>query len=98
MGGVLQTMWLMAEELGLGLQVVSVFSAGRVEDELRRILSIPEHLKIAFACRIGHPVAPPGRYLRVRREVGVPQLLRGGARLNHAARHGGPSTIGERPL
>jgi nitroreductase len=69
LGCVLESMWLMAEELGLGLQVMSVFSAGRVEDELRRILSIPEHLKIAFACRIGYPAAPPGRYLRVRREI-----------------------------
>ncbi len=69
LGCVLQNMWLMAEELGLGLQVMSVFSAGGVEAELRRILSIPEHLKIAFACRIGHPAAPPGRYLRVRREI-----------------------------
>lgn len=69
LGCVLQNIWLVAEELGLGLQVMSVFSAGHVEDELRRILSIPEHLKIAFACRIGYPAAPPGRYLRVRREI-----------------------------
>lgn len=69
LGSVLQNIWLMAEELGLGLQVMSVFSAGHVEDELRRILSIPKHLKIAFACRIGYPAAPPGRYLRVRREI-----------------------------
>jgi nitroreductase len=69
LGCVLQNMWLTAEELGLALQVMSVFSATRVEDELRRILSIPENLKIAFACRIGHPAAPAGRYLRVRRDV-----------------------------
>jgi hypothetical protein len=40
-----------------------------VENELRGILSIPGHMKIAFACRLGYPAEPPGRYLRVRREV-----------------------------
>lgn len=69
LGCVLQNIWLTAQELGLGLQVMSVFGAGHVEDELRRILSVPEHLKIAFACRIGYPAAPGGRYLRVRREI-----------------------------
>jgi nitroreductase len=69
LGCVLQNIWLMAEELGLGLQVMSVFSSSHVEDQLRGILLIPEHLKIAFACRIGYPAAPGGRYLRVRREI-----------------------------
>jgi len=58
LGCVLENIWLMAEELGLGLQVMSVFSAGHVEDELRRILSIPTQLKIAFACRMARPNTP----------------------------------------
>ena len=69
LGCVLQNIWLTAEELGLALQVMSVFSAGHVQDQLRGILSIPDHLKIAFACRIGYPAVTPGRYLRVRREI-----------------------------
>ena len=68
-GCLLQNIWLTAEELGLGLQVMSIFSAEHVEDELRRILSIPEHLSIGFACRIGYPAAPPDRHLRVRRAI-----------------------------
>jgi nitroreductase len=69
LGCVMQNMWLTAEALGVGLQVMSVLSAEHVEEELRRILSIPGHMKIAFACRLGYPAEPPGRYLRVRREV-----------------------------
>jgi len=38
-------------------------------DALRAILSVPDHLRIAFACRIGYPAAPTTRYLRVRREL-----------------------------
>jgi nitroreductase len=55
--------------VGIGMQIMSVFSADHVEEELRRILSIPDHMKIAFACRLGYPAVQPGRYLRVRRDV-----------------------------
>jgi nitroreductase len=65
----MQNMWLTAEALGIGMQIMSVFSAQSVEEELRKILSIPEHINIAFACRLGYPSGEPGRYLRVRREV-----------------------------
>jgi nitroreductase len=68
LGCVMQNMWLMAESLGIGMQIMSVFSADYVEEELRRILSIPGHMKIAFACRLGYPAVQPGRYLRVRRD------------------------------
>lgn len=71
LGCVMQNMWLMAEELGLAMQVLSVFSAAPVERELRPILGLPRHLKIAFACRLGHPAGRKGRYLRVRRAVSV---------------------------
>ncbi len=69
LGCVMQNMWLTAEALGIGMQIMSVFSARHVEEELRGILSIPEAMNIAFACRLGYPAAQPGRYLRVRREV-----------------------------
>ena len=70
LGCVMQNMWLTAESLGIGMQIMSVFSSRGVEDELRRILSIPPHMNVAFACRLGYPASEPGRYLRVRREVG----------------------------
>ena len=69
LGCVMQNMWLTAESVGLGLQIMSVFSSEGVEDELRRSLSIPQHMRIAFGCRLGYPAVPAGRYLRVRRDV-----------------------------
>jgi nitroreductase len=69
LGCVMQNMWLTAESLGIGIQIMSVFSARDLEQELRRILSIPNYVKIAFACRLGYPTEQPGRYLRVRRDL-----------------------------
>jgi len=40
-GCVLENMWLTAKSLGIGMQVMSVFSSDRVEEQLRTILSIP---------------------------------------------------------
>ncbi|MGA2795363.1 MAG: nitroreductase family protein [Roseiarcus sp.] len=70
LGCVMQNIWLAAEALGVAMQVLSAFSAREAEDELRRILDIPDPMKIAFACRLGYLDAAPGGYLRVRREVG----------------------------
>jgi nitroreductase len=69
LGCVMQNMWLMAESLGIGLQIMSVFSSEHVENKLRQILSIPECMSIAFACRLGYPPDEPARYVRVRRDV-----------------------------
>lgn len=69
LGCVLENMWLTAESLGIGLQMMSVFSAKHAEFELRRILSIPGDFEIAYACRLGYPLEEPPAYLRVRRGV-----------------------------
>ena len=69
LGCVMQNMWLTAETLGVGMQIMSVFSSQQVETELRKILSIPDYIDIAFACRLGYPPVTPDRYLRVRREI-----------------------------
>jgi len=82
LGCVMQNIWLTAESRGIGLQIMSVFSSERVEDELRTILSIPAYMNIAFACRLGYPAQPPGRYLRVRRDVD---------RFTHRDRFGSPT-------
>lgn len=68
LGCVLQNMWLMAESLGIGFQVMSVFSGERVESQVKELLAIPEPLAIAFAIRIGYAPTPT-RYLRVRRDL-----------------------------
>jgi nitroreductase len=68
LGNVTQNMWLMASTLGIGFHIVSSFGDGVVEKEVKRILSIPDSLKIVYAIRLGYPLSAPG-YLRVRREV-----------------------------
>ncbi|HUW63496.1 MAG TPA: nitroreductase family protein [Spirochaetia bacterium] len=69
LGCVMENMWLMAKDLGIGFHVISALGAGPVEKEVKSLLNVPAHLKIAFACRLGYPVLPPGPYLRVRRDV-----------------------------
>jgi nitroreductase len=69
LGFVMQNMWLMSETLGIGMQIVSAFAGVLAENDVRRILRIPAHMKIAFSCRLGYPEVKPPRYLRVRRDV-----------------------------
>jgi nitroreductase len=68
-GCVMENMWLMAQSLGISFHIVSALSANAVEKEVKRILDIPEYLKIAFACRLGYPISAPTKHLRVRRDV-----------------------------
>jgi nitroreductase len=68
LGCVMENMWLMAQALGVGFQILSSFSSPPVEMEIEQILGVPEHMKIAFVCRLGYPVGPSS-YLRVRREI-----------------------------
>jgi len=68
LGCVMENIWLAAEFLGVGLQILSVFSSEPGERDMRRILGFPSYLKIAYACRLGYPAAAPD-YLRVRRDV-----------------------------
>lgn len=69
LGCVMENMWLMSQSLGIGFHVLSALSADTVEKEVKRILGIPEYLKIAFACCLGYPISTPSKYLRVRRDV-----------------------------
>ncbi|MBR7826945.1 nitroreductase family protein [Actinospica sp. MGRD01-02] len=69
LGCVLENMWLTATSRGIGLQVMSVFSDTGIETRLHEILTIPDHMKIAYACRLGYPATQPARYLRVRRPL-----------------------------
>lgn len=69
LGCVMQNLWLMTESLGISMQILSAFSANAVENQVQRILAIPEHMKIAFAARLGYPMAASESYLRVRRTI-----------------------------
>jgi len=69
LGCVMQNLWLVAEALGVSMQILSALSGPQADEGLRRILDLPAHLKVAFACRLGYPVAAPETHPRVRREV-----------------------------
>jgi nitroreductase len=69
LGCVMQSLWLMAESLGISMQVLSAFGTNAVEDQVQCILAIPKHMKIAFAARLGYPVTVSDSYLRVRRRI-----------------------------
>jgi nitroreductase len=66
LGCVMENMWLAAEALGLGLQIVSSLGS---DPEIKGLLGIPEELTVAFSCRLGHPIAKPPIRLRVRRDI-----------------------------
>ncbi|MGA2766498.1 MAG: nitroreductase family protein [Spirochaetia bacterium] len=69
LGCVMENMWLIAQSIGLGFHIVSSLSAPEAAKEVRQILGIPDHLLIAYACRVGYPAGLRGKYLRVRRDV-----------------------------
>jgi nitroreductase len=68
LGCVMENMWLMAQSLGVSLQILSAFAAPEVEKQVKQVLGIPEQLKIAYTCRLGYPQGS-SKYLRVRREI-----------------------------
>ena len=69
LGCVMENMWLMAQSLEIGFQIISDFGESPVEGEIKRILNIPGYIKIAFGCRVGYPVSEPSRRLRVCRDM-----------------------------
>jgi nitroreductase len=68
LGCMMENMWLMAERLGVGFQIMSVFSDDSVQKDLKKLLNIPDHMAVSFAVRLGYPTRQY-RYLRVRRDV-----------------------------
>ena len=69
LGCVMENLWLMAQSLGVSVHILSVFSEKTVEKELKRILKVPEHMKVAFAVRLGYPLSKQAKQLRVRRDI-----------------------------
>jgi nitroreductase len=69
LGCVMENIWLTAQSLGIACQIMSVFSGDAVEPRVKRILRIPEAMKIGFAARLGYPAGESFRYVRVRRDV-----------------------------
>lgn len=69
LGCVMENMWLTSTSLGIGFQVMSVFSNDPAGERVKDILRVPKHMKIAFACRLGYLPGPAAPYLRVRRPI-----------------------------
>jgi nitroreductase len=69
LGCVMENMWLTAQSLGISVQVLSVFATNSAEKEVKRILNVPQYMKVAFAFRLGYPVSTPVKSLRVRRDA-----------------------------
>jgi len=69
LGCVMENMWLEAQSLKIGFQVMSVFGGEKVARDVKRALGVPACLKIAYAIRLGYPVRPSNKYLRVRRDA-----------------------------
>lgn len=68
LGCMTQNLWLAATALGIDFHVVSPLAAGSAEPEVKRILAIPQHLRIVYGIRLGYTTTPP-QYLRVRRDI-----------------------------
>jgi nitroreductase len=69
LGCVMENMWLTAEDLGIGMHVLTVFSDSVVDEKVKSTLHIPTHMKIAFACTLGYPAETSSQYVRVRRNI-----------------------------
>jgi nitroreductase len=69
LGCVMQNMWLMSENLGISMQILTALGTSGVEDRVRSILGIPAHLNVAFAARLGYPIGDSKGYVRVRRRI-----------------------------
>ena len=69
LGCVMENMWLAANSLGISVHIMSVFSGDDVQRAIRRILEVPEFMKIAFAVRLGYSASKQSRSLRVRRNM-----------------------------
>jgi nitroreductase len=66
LGCLMENMWLMAHNLGIGFQIMSVFS-GPVQKDVKNILNMPDYVGVSFAIRLGYPTTK-SKYLRVRRD------------------------------
>jgi nitroreductase len=69
LGCMMENLWLVANSLDIDFHIVSALGGDPVAKEVKRILAVPEHLKIAFSVRLGYAASAPPRYLRVRRDI-----------------------------
>jgi len=69
LGCVMENIWLMAQSLGISVRILSDFGDKGVDKEVKRILHIPGHMNVVYGLRLGYPIHPMAKNLRVRREL-----------------------------
>jgi nitroreductase len=68
LGCLMENIWLTVQSLGISMHILSSFSIPPVETEVKKLLNIPDPMKIAYACRLGYTTGA-SKYLRVRRNT-----------------------------
>jgi nitroreductase len=68
LGCLMENIWLASTALGVSMQILSLSATVSVESELKHVLGVPKHLKIAYTIRLGYPTAAV-KNLRVRRDI-----------------------------
>ena len=68
LGCLMENIWLMTQSLSIGLQILSAFSAPPAETDIKKLLGVPDYMKIAYTIRLGYPKNATN-YLRVRRDI-----------------------------
>ncbi|HUI86817.1 MAG TPA: nitroreductase family protein [Nitrososphaerales archaeon] len=69
LGCLMENVWIAANALGIGVKILSALGEAPVDEEVKRILGVPAGMKVAFGICLGYPAAPPGKNLRVRRDL-----------------------------
>ena len=69
LGCMIENLWLAANSLGIDFHIVSSLADGPVGKEVKRILAVPEHLRVALSIRLGYAAAGQTRHPRVRRDI-----------------------------
>ena len=69
LGCATENMWLMAEALGIAFHVASSYADDAVQASVRRLLGVPDPLRLVYAIRLGYPLDSPQAQRRVRRDV-----------------------------
>jgi nitroreductase len=56
----MENMWLMATSLGLSVRLMGDFGEHPVDNEVKRLLGIPEYLEVVYRLRLGYPMIEEG--------------------------------------
>jgi nitroreductase len=55
LGCVIENLWLAAEAIGLGFNMLTILCDGPTQHRLKPILHLPAAMEIAFVCAVGYP-------------------------------------------